>query len=202
MRKLFAIAALCLSAFGQQEPGVAISGGPPQRAYSTLYFYVDIGGTDYLQYTCYAISTQPTLTNQGAVGSQYTVTSIVDSSNTSTVTTSAAHGLSVGNRVVIAGVTGDLDLNGTYVIQSVGSTTTFTITTANVTDATYNNSNITITSSAPRTNQPIWAIKKLYYGGTAGTNLVAAKWAVSSSQQISSTAMQNVCDDRATLAYQ
>lgn len=202
MRKLFAMAALCVCAFaqGDKDPAVAISGGPPMRSWTTVYVYTVIGGADYIQYQCYASTNQPSLTNVGAA--PYTVTQIVDSGTTATVTTSGDHGLSVDNRVVIAGVTGDTDLNGTYVIATVPSSTTFTVTSANVTDATYNNSGIRVISSAPRTNQPIWSVKKFYYGGTGGTSLIGSRWAVTSTGSISSTGSVHSCDGRGALAYQ
>lgn len=56
-------------------------------------------------------------------------------SNVATITTSAAHGLFVGDTVKITGV--DTTFNGTWVIATVPSTTTFTYTrtAANVTSA-------------------------------------------------------------------
>ena len=56
-------------------------------------------------------------------------------SNVATLTTSAAHGLSVGMEVVITGV--DATFNGTYTITTVPTTTTFTYakTATNVTSA-------------------------------------------------------------------
>lgn len=56
-------------------------------------------------------------------------------SNVATLTTSAAHGFDVGDTVAITGV--DATFNGTYVIASVPSTTTFTYakTASNVTSA-------------------------------------------------------------------
>jgi hypothetical protein len=43
------------------------------------------------------------------------------------ITTSAAHGLDVGNVVTIAGVLGDLAVNGTFFVKTIPSATTFTI---------------------------------------------------------------------------
>lgn len=199
MKKLLmcGMAAVCL--FAQNNaPEVAISGGPAARGWTNLYFYTTISGADYVEYICSA----PTQRNLETLS----VTQIVDSSNTATVTTSAAHGLAVGNRVQIAGVTGDTDLNGTYVIATVGSTTTFTYTSASVTDATYNNAGITLQTTAPRSTQPIWAITKFSYGGAATTNqVIREQWAVKAGSEISSPSnpsTQHVCDDRAALAYQ
>jgi len=75
-----------------------------------------------------------------------TLTSIVNSTTTSTVTTVADHELTVGATVVISGVTEDTDLNGTYVVATVPTSKTFTITTSDVTDGTYDEDTTTVTS--------------------------------------------------------
>jgi len=48
---------------------------------------------------------------------------------TATITTSTAHGFSVGESVTIAGTNGNAPLHGTYTITAVPTTTTFTYTT-------------------------------------------------------------------------
>jgi len=53
-----------------------------------------------------------------------TVSNKALTSNVATLTTSAAHGLSIGMEIVVTGV--DATFNGTYTIASVPSTTTFT----------------------------------------------------------------------------
>ena len=73
------------------------------------------------------------------------VTSIVDLSDAATVTTPVPHGLIVGDIVCISGATADTDLNGNYAVATVPTTTTFTIVTANVTDATYTEATLRIT---------------------------------------------------------
>lgn len=64
-----------------------------------------------------------------------TVSNKALTSNIATVTTSATHGFSVGDYVVVSGV--DATFNGTHLIDSVPTTTTFTYakTAANVTSA-------------------------------------------------------------------
>ena len=68
-----------------------------------------------------------------------TVTKVVSNkaltSNVATITTSTTHGFNVGDYVVLSGV--DATFNGTYLIASVPTTTTFTFdkTNANVTSA-------------------------------------------------------------------
>ncbi len=161
MLRFIAVALTCaFIAYGQVPTGqtVIVSSGPERTQFTQLLFR---DGSDNTEYICVAERAQRSYT-WSIAGS--TLTSIVDSSNTSTVTTASAHGLAVGNLVTVAGAT-DADLNGTYYIQTVGSTTTFTITTANVTDATYN-TGLTLETTAPRDTASIWTITKLSYTTT------------------------------------
>lgn len=59
----------------------------------------------------------------------FTVTTVSRAANVVTVTTSAAHGLSTGNCVVHEGITaaGATDFNGTFLIASTPSATTYTV---------------------------------------------------------------------------
>jgi hypothetical protein len=179
------LAALCLHA----QTEVMISEMPPPRGATNLYFY---DASDRVEYICTAASARPSV----SLG----VTQIVDAANTATVTTAAAHGLAVNNSVTIAGVTGDTDLNGTYRILTVPSTTTFTVTSASVTDATYNTAGITLATAAPRSDSAAWAIKKYTYN--AAGKISAEQWAVKSGNPTSSPSTQHICDNRATLSYQ
>lgn len=66
------------------------------------------------------------------------ISNLALTSNVVTITTSAAHGYAVGQRVTVAMLTGPAlfaDANGTFVITVVGSTTTFSyaLTHANIT---------------------------------------------------------------------
>lgn len=72
------------------------------------------------------------------------VTSIVDATNTATVTTTTPHGLVTGDIVKISGGTVDTDINGNYSV-TVTTTTAFTVTSANVTDATYTEATLRVT---------------------------------------------------------
>ena len=195
MRFKAALVFVCfsISLFAQADgPSVVPSLGPPQFGWSKLYFYSGVN----IEYVCMARSAK--------AEASLAVTQIVDAANTATVTTAAAHGLNVGNEVIIAGVTGDTDLNGRYVIQTAATTTTFTVTSASVTDATYNNAGITAATTAPRTTQAIWSVLKRFYDGSG--NLIREQWAVRPASSATSTSVgtasaQNICDDRATLAY-
>ena len=144
----------------------------PQQPLETLYFR---DGSNNYEYECVALN--PSVTTVIArtaaasrppipAGLPSVLTNIVDSGTTSTITVVGAHGLAVGHRVTIAGATIDTDLNGTYTVAGVGSSTTFTITTAGVSDATYTAATLTVTTTAPRTNLNVWAILKRYYTTT------------------------------------
>lgn len=61
----------------------------------------------------------------------------------STITTTVAHGLPVGMKVAISGVT-DTTFNGTFVIASVPSTTTFTYIQSSVADASSANGAVSL----------------------------------------------------------
>jgi hypothetical protein len=54
-----------------------------------------------------------------------------------TVTTASPHGLAQGARVSVGGAVSDWELNGTYLVQSVPSSTTFTIAVSNVNAGTF-----------------------------------------------------------------
>ena len=58
-----------------------------------------------------------------------TITTVARTTNVVTITTSAAHGYSIGDSVTVAAVT-NTDVNGTFTITGVPTTTTFTYTDA------------------------------------------------------------------------
>ncbi|MCX6513889.1 MAG: S8 family serine peptidase, partial [Actinobacteria bacterium] len=80
-----------------------------------------------------------TITSFSHVGTPLAVTARALSSNVATLTTSTAHGLAVGNSIVVSGI--DNTFDGTFIIASVPSTTTFTYArvATNVTSATLTN---------------------------------------------------------------
>jgi len=178
---------------GQGAP-VTLNPFPPNSVATTVFTY---SGT-YPIYQCITKPNGPW--NDGRVPASFswtrtasTLTSIAVATNVGTVTTSTAHGLRVGNPVVVTGATVDTDLNATYVIATVPSTTTFTITTAAVADATYNESTLVLFTSAPRTTVAIWSIMKYLYDGS--NNLISTAWANGTS-----TANQ-ICSSASTLSY-
>lgn len=184
-RFVFAILISAL-ALGQEGTPVNTSISAPLTAYSNLYYY---SGTD-LVYACRTKSIQPIAT---FARSDSTLTDITDAANTSTVTTASAHGLAVNDKVIVSGATIATALNGTYLIQTVGSTTTFTITTSGVADAAYTESTLKFTTTAPRNTAAIWSMQKYTYVASA---LTASQWANGTS------APNQICANRATTTFQ
>lgn len=173
---LFALFVLLdLAAKAQTGAPVDINGFPTSISQSTRFF--DYSGTDMI-YVCYARSLAPNNTNPGynfslsVTGT--TLTSVVVATNVGTVTTVSAHGLRVAQKVVISGSTTSA-LNGTYYVQSVTGSTTFTITTSGVMDGTYNNGALTLSGAVPLLTGAIWSIEKLSYDGSH--NLTDIQWA-------------------------
>lgn len=177
---------MALPAFSQNGPEVNQSIGTPVTSVVQL-FYRD--GSNNTTYICRALANQPTFSWTRSLS---TLTSIAVATNVGTVTTSTAHGLSVGNRVSFRGATVDTDLNGDYVIATVGSSTTFTVATVNVADATYNEATLLAYTNWPRTNATVWSINRLFY-----TTIYADR----SSWAEGSTAYGYACDSRTTYAY-
>jgi hypothetical protein len=168
--------AICGLARGQNQ-NVTVSKQAPSPATTTLTYYTASGNP---QYICKAQSNQPQYTWAVTPSSQQgTLTSIVVLTNVGTATTSANHGLQVNDVVIVAGST-TAALNGTYIIQTVPSATTFTITTSGVGNATYATAALAMSTMAPRSNAPIWSIEQYTYGtsGGANGNPIADQWAV------------------------
>ena len=194
MRRIFAVAVclfMALALCAQEGLVVNQSSGPPGGGpWHPLYFY-DAGGN--LTYTCWAlprdVTTSWTTTS--------TLVSVVDLANVATVTTSAAHGLTPGAEVALSGFTGDTDLNKTYEVLTVPSTTSFTITTASVTDATYNLAGgekvALLTTTALRDTWSIWSIQRNIYD--TSNRIIAQKWADGTKNPV------KACASRATYSY-
>lgn len=194
MRRIFGVvlclfAALTLAA----QDGLVVnpSSGPPGGGpWHSLFFY---DASSNLTYMCWALPGNTTVTWLSAT----TLTSVVDSSNTSTVTTSTAHGLTIGARVVLSGFTGDTDLNATYEVLTVPTTSTFTITTANVTDGTYNLAGGekvgVLSTTALQDTGSYWSIQRMVYD--TSNRLIAQKWADGTKAPV------KACASRAGYAY-
>ena len=174
MRKKIVLALLGVALILSAQTPVNPSSGPPPAPWVKLFCDATSCTSAYstLAYICYAQQPGPTVQWTRAAG---TLTSIVNSSNTSTVTTSTAHALWIGAHVTIAGVTtsGGTSLNGSYVVLTVPTSATFTITTAGVTDTTYTDATMTLTTTSPLITAPQWAIMALAYSGSA---LMSSYW--------------------------
>ncbi len=181
MRTIVGVLLIATALFAQTP--VNQSQSIPPDAYTSLLFY---DGSNYLIYSCKAKSIQPSFSWTKAAT---TLTNIVVLTNVGTVTTSTAHGLAIGNLVTVSGATVDTDLNGIYYIQTVGSTTTFTITTASVANATYTDATLAMSTTAPRSTAAIWDIFKYTI---SGTNVVAIQKAGGKS------GTNSICDNRST----
>jgi hypothetical protein len=72
-----------------------------------------------------------------AIVDQSLTSIMVDALQKATITTSTPHGLLPGARVSIGGAFGDFNLNGNYNVESVLSSTTFTVQTSGVMAATF-----------------------------------------------------------------
>ena len=196
-RAILTLLAFC-TVLAAQTQTVAISAGSPDRAYTALFFY----SGNNLQYICRAPATPIpayswSVTAQSGLG---TLASIAVSTNVGTVTVVGNHGLQVGNLITVSGSTTSA-LNKNYVIQTVGSTTTFTISTSGVGDATYSTAALKVASTAPRSSAAQWSIQYLTYDGS--NNLLTSQWAGNvSTGQGGSTSYSFICDNRASLAYQ
>ena len=186
MLRFIALALTCaFMTLAQQQDGPSVTIGQlPNGRPATVLGFFPSATTNYF---CTAETRQPTYTASVAAA---TMTNIVDSSNTATVNWTA-HGLAVGNRVTVAGAS-DADLNTSYIIATVPDANSFTITTANVTDATYT-TGVTVATTAPRTSASIWSVVRMTFDGSG--NLTAKQ------NGIRTTSAGLICDNRATLAY-
>lgn len=168
MRTLTLSLLLAAAVFAQGSP-VSLVTSPPPAPTERQFFY---DASSNLQYVCVAAQRGATTT---VTREATTLTSIAVATNVGTVTTSSAHGLYVGARVIITGATVDTDLNGTYTVATVGSTTTYTIATTAVADATYTESTLVVSTSYPLLTAAVWAIQALTYN--ASNLLTGSYWA-------------------------
>ena len=116
-------------------------------------------GSALLEYSCATVANKQFFTWSVAAG---TATNIVVSSNVATITTPLAHGLNPSNLVLF---TGGTEVRGEFVVQTVPTTTTFTVTTSGVADGTYTAA-VAFSSDAPRDTDAIWRVTKVSYSGS------------------------------------
>lgn len=191
MKHLLILLFCMVSAMAQDGPNVNQSAGPPVSSFTSLLFY---DGSGNAQYICTAKSVQPTSVFAKSSQIYLALTNIVVLTNVGTVTTGVNHGLQVGNLITWSGATVDTDLNGVYKIATTPSATTFTIATASVANATYTESTLKFTTTAPRSSAAIWDIQYNQYDGSNNLTISQRANGVSS--------MTSICDNRATIKYQ
>lgn len=168
MKRLFVVVAVAiaaaLSSFTQGQPVNQVAGPTTNNFVS----YYDIGSTP--QYICYAQSLQPGTSFYKA---STTLTNIAVSTNVATITFSSTTYLWTGAVIVISGATVVSALNGTYSVTGVSGSTA-TVATSGVADATYTESTLVVSTSAPLLNQAVWAILVTQY---SGSNPITQYWA-------------------------
>lgn len=143
---------------------------PPPAAELKLFFY---DGSSNLQYICWARQNQMVSTSVSVAASTLTSIVVANTADPKVGTvTHPSHGLYVGARVTVTGGT-DTDLNTTYTIATVTNTNVYTISTTNVTAATYT-TGLAISTVNPLTSAAKWAIQVLTY---ATTTLTGSFWA-------------------------
>jgi hypothetical protein len=164
MRKAVVLIVLAaLETFGQVQ-AVNQAQGPTSNNYVT---YLDIGSTP--QYICEAQAVQPLTT---FYVSSSTLTQIAVSSNVGTITFASTSYLWIGARITVAG-SATTALNGTYSVTGVSGSTA-TIATSGVSNGTYNDSTLTVSTRAPLLNSLVWAIQVTQY---SGANQIGQYWA-------------------------
>lgn len=152
MRVIITLLMSAVAVFGQAKgTPVTVTNYPTGQPTQIL----DYDGSSHVIFIGYAIPIQPSF-SWTVAGS--TLTSIAVATNVGTVTTSTAHGLVVGNPVIVAG-SATTALNGIYRIATVGSASTFTITTSGVSNATYTDAGLSVSTTAPRGTAAIWSIE-------------------------------------------
>lgn len=183
MRKLLlAIATIALGAAflaAQEGPNVSLSQGPPITPYQVVYGYTSTN----LIYACYSPSERTTGYRQE------TKVSIASATNGSPVVfTSTAHGFNTNSRptVTISGATGNwTPVNGTFT-ATITSVNAFSIPVDSTGFSTLTGT-LVFTTTAPRQNQPEWAVVEYTYDGS--NNLTTKLWLNGS------TGMQAKCSD-------
>ncbi len=147
-----------------------LSEAPARFGWQRLCYY-DASGN--LIYVCYAPLSA--IASAAVSIAAADLTNVVVLTNVGTVNTAAAHGLTVGSKVVLSGWTVDAQLNGTYEVLTVPTSTSFTITTASVSDATYTDAGGVVTGTAIYDTSACWAIQRHWYDGS--NRLVKSGWA-------------------------
>jgi hypothetical protein len=161
MAKILIVAVLtAMAALAQQTP-------PTNKPEVAALFYDSSGNTTYI---CYANQKSKSSSIQISDSS---LTNISVSSNVATVTAASATGLYQQARVTVSG-SATTALNGTYTI-SPASSNTYTFVTSGVSDGTYTDTALKISTTYPLTSDKLWAIQVLSYDGSS--RLTVKQWA-------------------------
>jgi hypothetical protein len=161
MAKILIVAVLtAIGALAQQTP-------PTNKPEVSLLFYDSSGNTTYI---CYANQKKVAATSVQI--SDSSLTNIVVASNLATVTTASASGLYQQARVTVSG-SATTALNGTYTV-SPATSNTYTFVTSGVSDGTYTDAALKITTTNPLTTEKLWAIQVLSYDGSS--RLTVKQW--------------------------
>lgn len=180
MKKFLFTAFMVAASLCAQTPDgqrVVPTDGPGADRYTKLFF--TSGNTTFICWSKNVVS--PT---------SRTITTITSANPA--VFTSTAHGFNtaINPQVVITGGTGDwVGVNGTFVATIIDANT-YSIPVDASAFASFSGS-ITVTVTAPRTSRAIWSVQRVV---TDGTNPLSSSWALGD--------WGNVCDNRATLAFQ
>ncbi len=110
-----------------------------------------------------------------------TVSSITVAGTTATLTTSSAHGLQVGDSILVSGATGNTSVNGQWTVGAVTSTTVVTYTGSTITTGVVTGGTYIVNSPAVN--------GQAYYAGNgsasgvivASKHLLSSQWAVGTS---------------------
>jgi len=103
MRLLVFFLLTLIPSFGQMVPEYVASDSSPNLGITPLYFR---DGSNNVQYTCRALSKQPTYAwGWVAPTSGGVISTISVNTNTATITFSANHGLAADNQIIISAAT-------------------------------------------------------------------------------------------------
>jgi len=134
---------ITVSAITKANPGVVTTSTNHGFIKGNFITFTSIGGMTQLNGNVYKV---------GNVLNEFSITGITQA-NPGVVTTSAAHGLAVGEKVTIAGVKGMTQVNDTtFTVKTVPSSTTFSLSDA--VGANWNTTNYTAYASAGTVTTP------------------------------------------------
>ncbi len=142
-------------------------------------------GSSQLQYICEAAAQ---VTQTSVKVSDSTLTNIVVATNVGTVT-APTHNLWTGASIVVSG-SATAALNGTYAI-TVTTANAYTIATSGVSDGTYSDAGLVVSTRAPLLNVAVWRVTVLHYAASVLDGVYLGGGSLS-------TTYRAKCSDRAT----